>query len=444
MNEKEIAHGYCALLDSCETRPREELLGQHRVMLERLCRHARHTTDFYAERLAPLFGPDDAFRLEAWDDIAPLTRGDLQEHFERLKSNSVPANFGGLQIASSSGSTGQPVRALWTDAQNIATLCMGRRLLRWHGIDCREFLVRLFSRPMSDPQTETQTDYWSPIYEALDLPGRAIEINGQLPVKQIVERLEALQPEHLIVNPRLMFALANEYLDRDARPSFMLKSISTFGETRTPAIDTRISEIFGRKPISRYAAEEVGNMALECPDCGNYHVSEEVTHVDAVDSALQPVRNGEIGRVLVTPLYSYAMPLIRYEIGDDVRLVSSLCTRAQQVSISAIVGRMGDLFRHPNGGMFRPNRDLLNALCRILGALATQVVQQEARRYLVRYHARNISVQPALQAASAQVQASFGFEANIHYELVPGIPTRPSGKREDFVCEAPATNDRGA
>lgn len=430
-----MIRGYCALLDSCETRPRAELQAQHLLMLERLCRHARETTDFYATRLNPLFDAADTFRLEAWADIQPLTRKDLVDEFERLKSNSIPKNFGGVRLAKSSGSTGQSVRALWTDTQVVATQCMGRRLHLWHGVDPSNLLALIFSMPMLHAETETCRDYWSPVYQALNIAGRSVTLNGQLPVKHIINRLEALKPDHLVGNPRLLFAIANDYTARDAKPEFMPKSIGTFGETRTSLIDERLREAFGVSPHSAYTAEEVGHIAIECPDCGIYHVVEEVMHADVVGSAHQPVSPGEFGHVLTTPLYSYAMPLIRYELGDEVRLAQSSCRRAQSVSIADIAGRTGDLFHHPVDGHFRPDRDLLIQVGEQLCAYSAQIVQIDPTRYLVRYQAKTPPTRQALRSAAEDVQTSFGFKASISFEPVSEIPARAGGKREDFICE---------
>lgn len=258
MNEEQATLGYCALLDSCETRPRAELKAQHNTMLERLCRHARDTTEFYRSRLEPLFDRNDNFRLDAWSDIPPLTRKDLSENFEALTSTLVPENFGTSRIAQSSGSTGQPVRALWTDTQIVATSCVGRRLHRWHDVDPSEFLVLVYATPLDGNDIESEHDHWAPVYKALGIRGRCIRINGQLPTRHIIDRLEALKPDHLNINPRLLFAIANDYAARWTKPGFRLKSIGTFGETRTPMIDRQIEQVFGIRPYARYTADEVG------------------------------------------------------------------------------------------------------------------------------------------------------------------------------------------
>lgn len=435
MDPEDIMRGFCAVLDSCETRPRTELHAQHLIMLERLCRHARDTTDFYADRLRPLFGAADDIRWEAWNDIPPLSRTDLLQEFDALKSKKVPDNFGGLVLKKSSGSTGQPVQALWTDTQNLATQCVIRRLHRWHAIDPGELLLRFSPAPLSAGMAETEESYWGAVYKALNQPGRLVNINTHLPTQHVVERLEALKPRHIIARPREMLAVANVYRDRRTRPNFHLKSLRAYGELRTSIIDKQLKDMFGVRPISNYTSEEVGHIAMECPNCWQYHVVDEMVRVDVVDDRLRPVDAGNVGRILTTPLYSYAMPLLRYELGDDVRLAQRACQRSQSVDLSEVIGRHGDLFHHPDGGRFRPTNAMLTKVGLSLAALGIQMVQQKATSFVIRYQASSAPSKPALKAAVSEIREAFGFDITLRLERVFEIPTKSNGKRQDFVCE---------
>ena len=63
----------------------------------------------------------------------------------------------------------------------------------------------------------------------------------------------------------------------------------------------------------------------------------------------RPCKAGETGRVIVTPLHNYAMPLIRYEIGDYVELGEPCdCGRGLPV-INRILGREQEILVLPTG-----------------------------------------------------------------------------------------------
>jgi phenylacetate-coenzyme A ligase PaaK-like adenylate-forming protein len=65
-----------------------------------------------------------------------------------------------------------------------------------------------------------------------------------------------------------------------------------------------------------YAADEAGCIALQCPDHEHYHVQSESVLVEVLDVEGRACAPGAVGRVVVTTLQNFAMPLVRYDIGD--------------------------------------------------------------------------------------------------------------------------------
>lgn len=87
---------------------------------------------------------------------------------------------------------------------------------------------------------------------------------------------------------------------------------------------------FGCKIISEYGAAEAGIIAFECPH-GNMHLNEETCIVEIVDN-----------HIVVTNLEAYSFPIIRYALGDYVRLSDKPCScgRSHRV-IEEVLGRVG-------------------------------------------------------------------------------------------------------
>src|SRR5439155_11007545 len=69
---------------------------------------------------------------------------------------------------------------------------------------------------------------------------------------------------------------------------------------------------FGAEIADTYGTQEVGHIAAQCPACGDYHISAETVVVEVLRDDGSPAAPGEVGRVIVKPLYGSAMPLIRY------------------------------------------------------------------------------------------------------------------------------------
>lgn len=102
-----------------------------------------------------------------------------------------------------------------------------------------------------------------------------------------------------------------------------------------------VIKAFGRKIVSEYGAAETGIIAFECPH-GKMHINEETCIVEVIDD-----------RIVVTNLEAYSFPIIRYALGDYVKLSDQPCTcgRAHQV-IDEVLGRVGKNIYGINGTAF--------------------------------------------------------------------------------------------
>lgn len=116
-----------------------------------------------------------------------------------------------------------------------------------------------------------------------------------------------------------------------AKPT--LKLVKGTSEMILDAYQPEAKEAFGSKIVSEYGAAESGLIAFECPN-GNMHINMEDVIVEIDDE----------GEIIVTHLASYSFPIIRYKLGDAVKLSDETCKcgRAQPI-ISEIVGRKGSV-----------------------------------------------------------------------------------------------------
>ena len=79
-----------------------------------------------------------------------------------------------------------------------------------------------------------------------------------------------------------------------------------------------------------YSSQEVGYIALQCPENESYHIQAENVLVEILDDDGLPCEPGEVGRVVVTALHNLATPLLRYDIGDYAE-VGSPCSCGRRV-----------------------------------------------------------------------------------------------------------------
>jgi phenylacetate-CoA ligase len=123
----------------------------------------------------------------------------------------------------------------------------------------------------------------------------------------------------------------------------------TFGEAVRPEHRQAAREAFGARIVDRYSSEEVGWMAFQCPKHDHYHALTATTHVEIVDDNNRPVAPGEEGRVLVTSMHSYAMPIMRYDIGDRAIAGDGCDCGIRLPVIKEILGRERSFVALPDG-----------------------------------------------------------------------------------------------
>ena len=357
--------------------PPQKMRDYQRALLTPLLRHARDNVPFYRDsgRLAPLFRADDSIDWDRWRDIPPLTRGELQREFERLKAESLPANHGRLFLLSTSGSTGEPAKVIHTElAIRWAWAALRLRDFEWHQIDPTRRLAYLYPFTYDDFDiTGTHTRRgWRPEYIPLNMAGVRVDIADTRPATELVETVASVRPAYLQVQPtalQLMLACDHKNLLADLK----LAAVFTHGEHVSHEFKHHVESRLRCKLFDLYGSTECNYFACTCPKCGNFHVHSETVLVEAIDESGNDVPAGEVGRLLVTPLYSYAMPLIRYDHNDFARLAADECTVKLQ-SFAEIIGKNRDPFIFPDGRTIRPTPPT-DAIIKFLGAQTVQIAQ---------------------------------------------------------------------
>jgi phenylacetate-CoA ligase len=131
------------------------------------------------------------------------------------------------------------------------------------------------------------------------------------------------------------------------------KTITT-GEVVDAGLRSLAATNLSSRIHDRYATQETGCIAIQCPDADTYHVQSEAIIVEVLNDEGRPCRPGEIGRVIVTPLFNLATPLIRYEIGDFAEL-GGACTCGRTLpTLNRIMGRRRNVLVAPDGRHYWP------------------------------------------------------------------------------------------
>jgi phenylacetate-CoA ligase len=182
-------------------------------------------------------------------------------------------------------------------------------------------------------------------------------LDGRQAPASTVDHLEAFQPDMLIGFPGMLCVLAN-YLEEERRLSIRPRIVVTAGEILTPLARERLTEVFGVEPLQVYTSHEVQLLGWECRATNAIHVCDDGAIVEVLRDD-RPVGPDEQGEVVTTNLSAYAMPLIRYRLGDMVTRGPQHCHCGQPFStISTIQGPANDCFKLADGRVIYPTQIL--------------------------------------------------------------------------------------
>jgi phenylacetate-CoA ligase len=419
--------------------PAQELGERQLAQLEVLLAHAGANVPYWRAAL-PKWGIATGVPLswEQWRRIPPLRRSDVQTHQAELEATSYPRAHGGRAEQRTSGSTGTPVAIQTTQIAQMFWQAVTLRDDLWHRRDLSRTLAALRARghPGADPHEGAWAPVWHRGAGAAFVTGPSILFPGDAPTAEQAEWLGRKQPDYMISAPTVLRGLLDETRRLGIRLE-RLKAAITYAETVPPGLRERVAREWGVPVQDIYSCREVGYIALQCPDFPHYHVQSETVLVEVVDDEGNPCAPGTIGRVLLTSLHNFAMPLLRYEIGDHAEVGPACpCGRGLPV-LARILGRARNRIRHANGDRTWPNMLPLEK-----GLVDLPVAQyQLAQRALDALELRIVPRAPLSAQQERRLRGLIadcgitGFEVTIRY--LEALARNTGDKSEDFVCELP-------
>jgi phenylacetate-CoA ligase len=159
-----------------------------------------------------------------------------------------------------------------------------------------------------------------------DIPpllARFLPLPVNSPLQTIDQQGNAFQPDVVSGYSSGVHLLAQEQLK--GHITFRPERVICTSDPLTPEMREAITQAFGKEPINLYGASESLCMAAQCERQENLHLFTDWHIFEAVDDNLRPVAAGVPGNLLLTNLYNYAQPLIRYQMHDEIIISEEPC-----------------------------------------------------------------------------------------------------------------------
>ena len=390
---------------------RVELDDIQTVKLTQLIAYVVRTVPFYKNKNYSSISADRTAR-ELLSSLPILTRADIQSAGMSIRNVYCKR----LQKSRTGGTTGVPLE-IWKDKKVIsiaeAALWRGKSwvgIKPWH----KAVSIQGFGKGSCYGRLRMRIlNKW--LFEAF------------VPKKE--SRFKALSRIHNI-QPRAVEGYVTDLLslseDQDIS-SAHVHAVLTTGEMLYPDQKKALASAFNAPVFSYYGCNEIGALAFEC-EHGSMHITDEHVIIEAVNEQGEAVWD-EPGRLLVTDLDNYAMPLIRYEIGDIGMLSREMCPCGRSLLVlKELLGRQQDALRNEAGdklsatffaGHFRG----IEHIQRI------QLIQHDVRKVEILYEGNEQSAAKELSAVTKEIHDRLGRQIEVVITRVEQIPLTARGKR---------------
>lgn len=420
-------------------------LAEYQVIrLREIVHHAYNAVPYYRELFDQVgVRPPDIHSVADLSRIPITTKAAMQRvPTEALLASNLDASTFVKELTS--GSTGRPFTSQHTQRERIKKSAIYMRTYLQAGL-------RLTDRQVCITEDRGHGGYrrWLRVLENLMTDQRGEEgrrrrlralIGGRsyLPVYEDVDsqidELCRLQPDFLLGYPSALGPIAEEVKARSERglsQSACIRPRVVCTSAEVLNHDTRqvIESAFGVPVLDLYSTVEFGNIAWQCAQCGRRHINADSFIIEVVREDGTNADPHEVGTLVCTDLDAYAMPFIRYAVGDLGTLTngSETCDCAFP-TMGPIQGRMVDRIKRADGGVISPY-EFTCSLERVPGVAQYQVCQEDLEKVTVRLVPGQGFAEPAaIREMLAHCRDILGDGVNVTVQVVDAIPREPSGK----------------
>lgn len=406
-------------LERSERLPRQALMDLQWARLRSILAHAAAKVPFYVEYFrqagidpAALQGPD------AIRSLPVVTKAMLRADGASFMASD--ASRRGATANHTGGSTGQPLVFQQDDDYRLHRQAAMYRGFRWCGWRPGGPLAYLWGSDVDSRSHRGLGAMRDALFGITWIDAFTLEESA---IDRVLHTIERARADILIG-----YASSLQHLARRALASgrlARLKSVETSAELLTPEARREIEQAFSCRVLDRYGCREAGVISHECGAGEGWHVNVETTFVET---------DAE-GRLLLTTLMNYSMPLIRYRNEDLVELGDRSCSCGRTLPLmTRVMGRRADIIRSPAGRAIH-GEFFTHLFYGAPGVVEFQVVQKSLEDLVVRVVAGEAFTAAQKERIESTIRQHGDARFRIRWENVREIPRGPSGKFRFTISE---------
>lgn len=199
---------------------------------------------------------------------------------------------------------------------------------------------------------------------------------------------------------------------------------------------TLIEQVFKCKVSNRYGCEEVGLIGVECEQHQGMHINSAHIILECLDDNNQPVTPGRPGKLVITDLNNFAMPLIRYRVEDVGVLSERVCSCGRKTPLlERLEGRIADFLKKPDGGHVAGVSLVERTLTKIPGVEQMQLIQEHLHQIIIN-RVKGVEYTPHTDTELLhEFREVFDESVELVIKDVVKIPQEKSGKYRFSICK---------
>lgn len=407
---------------------RPQMAAHQLEALNRLLQHARDTCPYYAQTWDKLgLSREPLAALSGLQDWPLMTREIIREQRLRMRSTLEMPRI----TKATGGSSGEPLQFdLNTDSNDRRTAMMYRGY-GWAGGEPGSKQLYVWGSHVG--AVPTWKRWKTGLHQRFDrqLVLSCFEFTPQK-MREHLDRWNRYRPEVVVAytNPLYEFA---RFCEQQGLVPAAPRSILVGAEKLHDFQRETLTRVFRAPVFETYGSREFMLIGAECDQHTGLHLSEENLLVEILNDDGSPTPEGAEGNVVITDLFNYGMPFIRYVNGDRAVAGFGQCTCGRGLRLlGKVVGRQLDVLDTPDGrkipGEFFPH------LLKDYPAIRRFQVVQEAKERI----ALKLVVDGGLTIADRErllsaIQQCTGTAVEILLLMVDDIPLTKAGKHRVVV-----------
>lgn len=384
--------------------------GQNNIIkLQNICKHAYHTVPFYSRCMS-----------SEYESFPIINKQIIKNNFNDFVSNKYRIDQ--LKSVVTSGSTGTPFKVLQDTVKRERTTAdtlyfsklagynFGDKLYYlkiWNKINQKSYIQKFFQNIVS--------------VDVLNLSDKFIS--------DLIIQLEKDRSKKNFLGYSSAFDAILSYCNRyNIKPDIKnVSSIISMSESLSPYTKEGMEHIFSSSMVSRYSNVENGIIAQQIKNKDNFLLNNASYYIEIYDFEKDiPVNDGEMGRIVITDLFNYGMPIIKYDTGD----IGSLDKLHKKKFLSQIEGRKMDTI-YSTSKQLISSFTITNNMWKYHELKQYQFIQSDVKMYTFKLNVDTTFNRE--QELINEFKTYLGSDAVISIEYVDEIPLLNSGKRRKVV-----------